>query len=155
MVSKLFSFLRKHLQCRFGTHWRMVDDDPIAGICSAGKCSDCGYERKAVEWSRMPECKTEKILQKWEIFNRDLVELRRSIEQFNERRDIDLIKSMQVLNLQEVDVLVLKTDAELSEEDHKKTKEKVSQIVGIDENKIIFMTGGVDIGVLRKEAHEI
>ena len=45
-------FFRKHIQCRFGTHWNMKYDSGMSNdIGRAGTCLDCGYRDEGVKWT--------------------------------------------------------------------------------------------------------
>ncbi len=46
-------FFRRHLRCRFGTHWNVKYDSGLANdIGRAGTCLDCGYRFEETKWPR-------------------------------------------------------------------------------------------------------
>lgn len=50
-VERIVMFFRRHVQCRFGTHWKMKYDSGLSNdIGRAGTCLDCGYRAKDTEW---------------------------------------------------------------------------------------------------------
>jgi hypothetical protein len=69
--------------------------------------------------------------------------------------EIEFVKSMQVLKIQENDILVLKIDRKLPAEMHGRLKDVIRE--NLPENlkgkiKIFVLEEGLDIGVIRAEA---
>ncbi len=65
----------------------------------------------------------------------------------------EFIKSMSVLSLQESDIIVFKTDMRLTVKNMALLKDNLQEgieYVGL-KNKVMLLTEGIDIGVLRKE----
>lgn len=66
-------------------------------------------------------------------------------------KEIEFIDSMKVLKIEPGDILVLKTDKYISGDNAKAISDYFKDIFKKFDNKVLLLSDGMDIGILRKK----
>ena len=65
---------------------------------------------------------------------------------------IELIKAMEVLELKDGDIVVLKIDSFIYNEQAEVIRSCVERVIDTNKHKILILQGGMDIGVVRSNS---